>query len=649
MQFNKQKQNPNTSFDLEESYLFWCRKCNLPLLAEQCGICKEKGSKVDLSPPGDVRFASPHEKNMIYDLVSKYFGENPLDGKLILLNKIPGEDKTDEIIVDGLHFGILRFDMSELAFKLDMMVEGACTLIDSGISKKHIRISSGGRHLSGKNIDGSEVIECSDDIGKGDTVLVTGKNLCGFGIAYRDSPQIATPGQSLKIRKIGSGKVSFLPGKPRLEEVILANAPRMKQLVKDAINTIRGISNQKEFRETNVYVSFSGGKDSLTTLDLTRSAVKKPVKVFFANTGIEFPETVEFARRFCKENDIELIEVEAREAFWENLPSFGPPAKDFRWCCKVCKLAPINTVMEECTRGGRKCLTIDGKRKYESFTRSRIAPKEENPFIPGQVSVFPIRNWRAIEVWLYIYYRKLEYNPLYDEGFERVGCWLCPAELSAEYYRFKELHPELFTRWNEYLLMWAKVYGLDEAFIKYGFWRWKTLPPKMIRLAEELKIKIKPVTRKEEFGITVTGGISPCKTGGYTIEGKITGLLPGEVQNIANILGENVFSEYLGVLLIRTKGANIKIFSSGHISVNAPEKEDALSVFENAAKQIIRVKKCTKCGVCLKVCPANAIVLEPHLKISKVCTRCGKCTDVCVVVKYFDRILPGFRYETAKQ
>ena len=105
MRFNKQKQDPKASFELEESRLFWCAKCNLPLLEEQCGICKEKGVKVDLSPPGDVRFASPHEKKIIHDLVSKSFGENPIDEKLILLNKIPGEDKTDEIIVDGFISG----------------------------------------------------------------------------------------------------------------------------------------------------------------------------------------------------------------------------------------------------------------------------------------------------------------------------------------------------------------------------------------------------------------------------------------------------------------------------------------------------------------------------------------------------------------
>ncbi|MFH1323539.1 MAG: 4Fe-4S dicluster domain-containing protein, partial [Methanobacteriota archaeon] len=207
---------------------------------------------------------------------------------------------------------------------------------------------------------------------------------------------------------------------------------------------------------------------------------------------------------------------------------------------------------------------------------------------------------------------------------------------------FKELHPELFERWNKYLLDWAREHGLSQKFIEHGFWRWKSLPPKMVRLSEELEIDTIPKGGEEEFRISVTGGVSPCKTGGYTMEGKVAGLMIEEARNIANMLGDNVFSEDLGVLLIRRDTSSVKIFSSGHISVNSPGKDEALSFFENTAKQLIKAKKCTKCGICLKVCPAGSITLEPHLMIGEECTRCGKCTEGCVVVKYFDRLLPKF-------
>jgi phosphoadenosine phosphosulfate reductase len=127
------------------------------------------------------------------------------------------------------------------------------------------------------------------------------------------------------------------------------------------------------------------------------------------------------------------------------------------------------------------------------------------------------------------------------------------------------------------------------------------------------------------------------------MEGKVTGLSMDEVLDVVNILGENTYSEDLGVVLVKTPDCSVKIFSSGHISVNARNEEQAVSVFENTAKQLIRVKKCTKCGVCQKVCPADAITLEPSLNINDKCTRCGKCTGSCVVVKYFDKLLPGFR------
>ena len=650
------KKHTNRPISYENDYIFWCHECNVPLIGSQCSICNNKGTELHLSQPADVRFCSPFERKILADKLVSSYGCDPIGDRIVLLNKIPGDDKTDEIIVDGLHFGILRFDLSVMDYKFDLMVEGAKILLNH-TGKKTVVIKRSKRHLSGKNIGFDQIESYTDDIKTGDPILVVSGNLTGFGTAYIDSNNFSsTQGAVLKIKKIDSNPATMNAKIPNMDDVVNANLPYIRQLGKNAMNTIKGIANQKQHKKLPVHVSFSGGKDSLVVLDLAQSALqKRPVKAFLINTGLEFPETIDFARDYCKQNNIELHEANAGEAFWEHLENFGPPAKDFRWCCKVCKLAPASTVIEECANNGTVCLTIDGKRKHESFSRSRIAASEMNPFVPNQLNVFPIRDWRAIEVWLYIHWRGLAYNPLYDMGFERVGCHLCPAALSAEYKRMGELHPQMYDRWNNYLLEWAHAHGLSNDFIEHGFWRWKELPPKMLKLAEELGIGITPVDvgggDRETFSIHVTSGVSPCKAGGFSIEGIIRGVSTTDAANVMNIIGKNIYSEELGMLRVEADSENdtgsINIFATGSILVNANTKEDAFALFKDAAKQLMRVNKCTRCGICVKVCPENAISINDDdtgdgtgLRINESCTRCGKCTEACVVIKYFDKIMP---------
>jgi phosphoadenosine phosphosulfate reductase len=466
----------------------------------------------------------------------------------------------------------------------------------------------------------------------------------------------------LRVRKIDSSEVSLHPEIPDLKTCIEANKKHLQVLGKNAINTIRGIVSRNEYKELPVYVSFSGGKDSLVVLDLARTALKqRELGAFFLNTGIEFPETVEFVRTYCRENKISLQEVNSGTAFWEQVEKFGPPAKDFRWCCKVCKLASAGELearKEICSlphdqragnlswnsgskRNGITYLTIDGKRKHESFSRARIAATETNPFVPSQLNIFPIRDWKAIEVWLYIYWRGLSYNPLYDLGFERVGCWLCPSALAAEYFRVKELHPEMYEKWNAFLLEWANTSGFSAEFIKHGFWRWKALPPKMLRLAEELGISTLAKEKIEDFEIEVVGGISPCRAGGFSIEAGIRGIREKEVLNLITVLGNTVYTEELGLLMVKTNRGTVKFFSNGNLFVNSETKEEAVDLFTEAAKQLLRLSRCTGCGICVKTCPAGAAALDgkrPY--VNENCTRCGKCTDSCVVTKYFNKLVP---------
>lgn len=655
-------------FEYEDDHIYWCGKCNLPLIGEVCGRCGGKGEIIRLSQPADVRFCSSHEREILDSQLRSSFDGNPLGNKLILLNKIPGEDKTDEVIVDGFIFGILRFELARMDYNFEPSVQGAKILLKHGLGKK-VELKKASKHLNGKNVS-LELIESFDkDIKASGFVLVTAGSLTGYGISLIDGKDISKSKTSneiaskvLKIRKIDSSEASLHSEIPDIKACVEANKKHLQVLGKNAINTIRGIISRNEHKELPVYVSFSGGKDSLVVLDLARAALKqRELKAFFLNTGIEFPETVEFVRIYCIENKVPLQEVNSGTAFWEQVGKFGPPAKDFRWCCKVCKLASVGEIeakkeiasLSQNQRAGElnqssssnrnsiAYLTIDGKRKHESFSRARIATTETNPFVPSQLNIFPIKDWKALEVWLYIYWRGLSYNPLYDLGFERVGCWLCPSALAAEYLRVKELHPDMYEKWNSFLLEWAKNNGFSAEFIKHGFWRWKELPPKMLRLAEELGISTLAKDKIEGFEIEVVGGISPCKAGGFSIEAGIRGIREKDALNLFTVLGDTFYAEELGLLMVKTKKGTIKLFSNGNLLVNSETKKEAISLFTEAVKQLLKLSHCTGCGICVKSCSVGAVVLEgkrPYIKEN--CIKCGKCTDSCVVTRYFNKFVP---------
>ncbi|ADI74023.1 phosphoadenosine phosphosulfate reductase [Methanohalobium evestigatum Z-7303] len=647
--FSKRKSRPRNykkqkQITYNKNYIFWCNRCNLPLIGKECGICNNIGNKINLSQPGDVRFCSSYEREILSQKLQSIYGCNPIEDKLILLNKIPGEDKTDEVIVDGYHIGTLRFDLETLDYKFDISLVGSKILLNH-TDKKTVTVKDTKRHLSGKKVKFDQIEYYTDDIKNGEQVLIKTPKLTGYGTAYLDSKDFSASEKAvLKVKKIDNSEVTLSEKNPDLNDVIIANASHLKQLQKNAMNTIKGIVNQKEYKNLPVHVSFSGGKDSLVVLDLTRKALKnRELKAFFINTGIEYPETVEFARRFTSENNIDFVESGAGNKFWEKVGDFGPPAKDFRWCCKVCKLAPANTIIDKCSEKGM-CLTVDGKRTYESFSRSAISTIEQNPFVPNQLNIFPIKDWKAIELWLYIYWQKLEYNPLYDMGFERVGCYLCPAALSAEYQRMKEIHPEMYEHWNNFLLNWAHRNGLPDEFVEHGFWRWRQLPPKMLKLAEKLDIRTTPEKPEEPFSVEMTSGISPCKSGGYTVEGTVKGMYIDQAAGIMNIMGKTVFSQDLGTLLVKTDTASIKVFSSGNIQVTAKTKDESHSVFKETTRQLKRAVKCKKCGICKDICPVGAVKLsdgtENHtnITIDESCTKCGKCTQSCVILKYPDNL-----------
>lgn len=620
-------------------HIFWCNSCNVPLIGPVCDICGREGTKLPLTSPCDVRFASAYERELLDGLLRQLYDCNPFVDRVVLLNKVAGDDRNDEVLVDGIRIGQMYFDILQKQFRFEPTDMGASVLLNHTHSKTaHLHYS--GRHLNGKKISLEGIDHFSPDIEKGDPVLLRCGNLVGIGISLEDSANYRPGKPLLRVKKIKKISANLKQSAPSMDSVIKANQSSLKRIESNAINMIKGIGNDPAYSSFPVNVSFSGGKDSLVVLDLARKALDASrLRAIFLNTGIEFPETVQFAHEFCNANDIELIEKRAENAFWDNVESFGPPGKDFRWCCKVCKLGPANSAFESCS-ADNPCLAVDGKRKYESFSRQETAATEANPFVPGQLNVFPIRQWRAIEVWLYIYWKKLAYNPLYDMGFERVGCYLCPSTPECEFERVRQLFPDLYERWMTYLQNWTASKGLPPEYAEYGFWRWQQHPPKMLALAKQLGISITPV-ETEDFSISAVSGHSVCSGGDFSVEARIRGVSLLEAADVMRMLGNVVYSPEIGVVLAKGRSYTVKFFASGNLKVTASDRKIADRMYRNTCLQLLRIARCSGCGVCLNACARGSIELKNgKIKIHDSCSGCGKCNESCVVVRYANRIIP---------
>lgn len=629
------------TFSPGKSDIFWCHKCNLPLLSERC-ICGSPGKRIYLSPPADIRLCSSSGRDLLKGLFEQDFGFSDfLEGRIVLLNKIAGIDRRDQVIVDGHHIATLWFDLASGSYRLDLEPAGAALLAPK--AKKKVVVCSDSLlrgHIKGKWLPEEKIEMMADELALGDNVILKIGKFFGAGVVRRR----ADGSTAIRIKGVTQKEIALGERRPNLEDVIKANEDHLRRLEKTAARELEAYLSRTRLP---VNVSFSGGKDSLASLILCQK-VKSGAEALFIDTHLEFPETVEYVRSLCSAHGLRLRVIEGEDGFFSQAESFGPPAKDFRWCCKTNKLGPMTSFIQRHYPKG--CVTIEGRRIYESFNRATIKAVERNPYVPGQTTLNPIRNWRALEVMLYIHWKGLKPNPLYEKDFERIGCWLCPASLQSEFAQLAESHPELYARWSATLQSWADENGLDQRYIDWGFWRWQRHPPKMVELARAYGIDLRQrlsetKTRKRtgirDIDLQVVKGRSPCGLE-YSIEADLSAPQNQPFEAVAGalkMLGEVSYSEDLGAAVIRTKWGRVTIFANGHIMVVAPEKA-AEDLLRRASEIVLRVQMCTRCKICEKNCSRGAIYIRDTIVIDeKKCNRCGKCSQGCIAADQASKIL----------
>ena len=189
------------------------------------------------------------------------------------------------------------------------------------------------------------------------------------------------------------------------------------------------------------YVAFSGGKDSVVILDLVkRSGVK--FDAHYNITGIDPPELYYFIRDVFPEVQRDRPEM----TMWALIVKKRmPPTRRVRYCCEYLK-----------ERGGNNRQVITGIRWAESSRRSKRRLTEVCFKNSRKTYLNPIIDWSDLDVWDYIHGNNLPYCRLYDEGFKRLGCIMCPSngKRKVEVARWPRYYQKYLTTFDRCIEKW---------------------------------------------------------------------------------------------------------------------------------------------------------------------------------------------------
>lgn len=210
-------------------------------------------------------------------------------------------------------------------------------------------------------------------------------------------------------------------------------------------------------------VSVSGGKDSTALYCWAIDQWGKDGFVaIFAHTDNEHEVTYNYVRNLhVMAGGPEVIFVHA--TFEEKLALKGlepsgnrfldmmlwkgrAPSRIMQYCTEWMKLTPIREWIEA-NLGDRECITYSGIRAGESEPRSKMADREFLKFYDC-FTERPLLRWTKEGVLRYLELKGVPLNPLYDQGFRRVGCFPCVNSGKGELSRMPDRVWERIEEWE---------------------------------------------------------------------------------------------------------------------------------------------------------------------------------------------------------
>ena len=396
-------------------------------------------------------------------------------------------------------------------------------------------------------------------------------------------------------------------------------------LVQDTIKEVYNTYLKYKEKVDVFYVAFSGGKDSIVTLDIVQRALPhNAFKVLFGDTGMEFPDTyatVDKIEKYCINNNIDFVRAKSEYSPEYTWSRFGPPATVTRWCCNVHKTVPQVLALRK--RTGKPDFTgmaFIGIRASESISRSEYDYISLGEKHKGQYSCNPILEWNSAELYTYIFMGNLLLNEAYKKGNKRVGCLVCPRAAERNDFMSRTWYMNDFDKFiNVIKKLYKKNFLSKDAlneFIENGGWK----------------------ARKNGRDISIEIGYSESTTRDKQILNVVNPRTDWKewIKTIGVLLNES--SPYTILFHNTQHRFEVSETKQGYNVYIGEELAKADPLFVKLLKNVFRKAACCiNCHECEADCHNGCISMKDgQLKISDDCIHCSQCHKVdkgCLVYK----------------